>query len=202
MIPAVFLIGQQFFVYACKWFNIFFLCLYKFIVWCILWQLFTFLWCKINRIFNNIIFNCLAACRQSFSFLWNCSVDCFRIIFDNSHIIWIKFKFRRIIYIGIQRRCYPSADNFPRICKSKRNLTFAICLCHNNREHVDLSNLVLIPIQPAGIQKTLHISTHSKPFNCCCQYDCICFRDCLWQCRNCIFHLVEIVSCNIYIEFF
>ena len=87
-----------------------------------------------------------------------------------------------------------SAQNLPRIRQRHFTLPLAVGRGHHNRLHIGCLNLFLVPIQPAGVQKLIHITADPEPFYSCGKYDAVRILHRLWKRGDLIFVLKNIDS--------
>ena len=157
---------QHILEHGCQFLNIFLLLLHIAVIRYILGQLLTFLRREFQlRCAQHTLSDCEVTVRETFHLLRNRPVEVLRLFLNNDRVVLVHLKRHQILHISAKSRTRKPAENLPCICQRHLTLTLSVSRRHHDRLHIGRLNLLLIAVQPACIQKLLHVAADSEPLD-------------------------------------
>ena len=114
---------------------------------------------------KNTSCDCLITGRKPFGLLRDRAVKVFCLLLNDVGIFLIDLKTHDILDITTQSGTRQTTQDLPCIFQGQSTFTLSIGRRHHNRLHVNRRNTLLIAIEPAGIQKLVHISADPQPLH-------------------------------------
>ncbi len=165
-------------------------------------ELLCLLGCQVQALCErDLLLHCLVAVGEERHLLVDGSVHVLRALLDHSVVARILLQFRDFRDVTADPGDRASSENLPRLGERLDRIVLAVGRRHDDGAHVNVCDLFLVPVQPAGVEELLHISADAVPLHRRRENDAVRVLQGLRQRDDIALKLVQIIALHIDIEF-